>query len=216
MTLRASTHLAAFEKTRNPVNFIRMALSVVGLAIFNLFMVVPAAVYAALLTSIYAVALALYIAGIAVTASGLAGANELVLDGPLRHVVIGDDDDAASDERTKITIDEMGVHVHQEKVPEKVEQGAAAGAHGDDQNVDADDEPRATAPVIKRAEAVAGRGVHISTDLDAGSRTTQTLFGLSMVVGAICLFLLCMVVTKYTVIVVKRYIEMNFSLLKGH
>ena len=70
--------------------------------------------------------------------------------------------------------------------------------------------------MLKRAEAVAGRGLHISTDLDAGARTTQTLFGLSMVVGAIFLFLLCLVVTKYTVIGIKRYIEMNFSLLKGH
>jgi uncharacterized membrane protein len=212
MTLRASTHLATFEKTRNPVNFVRMAVSVLGLAIFNLFMVVPAAVYAALLASVYACALALYIAGIAVTASGLAGANELVLDGPLRHVVIGDDDDAASDERTKITIDETGVHVHQEKVPESAEQAART----DDQAVEPDAELDATAPVLKRAEAVAGRGVQISTDLDAGSRTTQTFFGLAMVVGAIFLFLLCLVVTKYTVIVIKRYIEMNFSLLKGN
>jgi uncharacterized membrane protein len=212
MTLRASTHLAAFEKTRNPVNFVRLAMSVLGLAIFNLFMVVPAAVYAALLTAVYACALALYIAGIAITASGLAGANELVLDGPLRHIVIGDDDESASGERTKITIDEMGVRVRQEKVPEKVEEGAA---NADDQNVDPDAEPDVTAPVLKRAEAVAGHGVHISTDLDAGSRTTQTVFGLSMVIGAIFLFMLCMVVTKYTIIGIKRYIEMNFSLLKG-
>ena len=36
-----------------------------------------------------------------------------------------------------------------------------------------------------------------------------------MVLGGIVLFLLSLVVTKYTFIGIKRYVEMNFSLLKG-
>jgi uncharacterized membrane protein len=63
---------------------------------------------------------------------------------------------------------------------------------------------------------VAGRGLHISTSLDDGSRTTQSFFGLGMVLAGILLFLLGLVVTKYTFIGIKRYLEMNFSLLKGH
>jgi uncharacterized membrane protein len=207
MTLRASSHLSAFDQKRNPVNLVRLIVSTLGLLIFNLFMVVPAAVYAALLASIYACALAFYVAGIAITASGLSGANELVLNGPLSHFVISDDEDTESGMQTKVTIGETGVHVFQEKLPE-----APAGAvHTPDEDFDAD----ATPPVIKRAEEVAGRGIRISTDMDAGSRTTQTVFGLAMVVGAIILFLLSLVVTKYTFIGIKRYIQMNFSLLKG-
>jgi uncharacterized membrane protein len=189
MTLRASSHLSAFEQKRNPANLLRLVVSALGLAIFNLFMVVPAAVYASLLAAMYACALAFYVAGIAITASGLSGANELVLDGPLRHFVINDDEIGDSHTQTK------------EKAP--------------DGHPDADAEADPTPPVIKRAEAMAGRGIHISTDMDAGSRTTQTFFGLAMVVGAIILFLLSLVVTKYTVIAVKRYIQMNFSLLRG-
>ena len=34
--------------------------------------------------------------------------------------------------------------------------------------------------------------------------------------GAGLFFLLSLVVTKYTIVGLKRYIEMNFSLLKGH
>ena len=75
--------------------------------------------------------------------------------------------------------------------------------------------PGQTAQVIKRAEAVAGSGIHISTDMDAGSRTTQSVFGLAMVLGGIILFLLGLVVTKYTLIGIKRYVQMNVSLLKG-
>ena len=208
MTLRASSHLSAFEQKRNPFNLLRLVVSALGLAIFNLFMVAPAAVYASLLAAMYACALAFYVAGIAITASGLSGANELVLDGPLRHFIVTDDDPGTPDTQTKVTIGDTGVHVFQEKVPEP----PSGTAHAYDEDI----EPDATPPVIKRAEEVAGRGIRISTGMDAGSRTTQTVFGLSMVVGAIILFLLSLVVTKYTIIGIKRYIEMNFSLLRGN
>jgi uncharacterized membrane protein len=204
MTLRASSHLSAFEQKRNPANLLRLLVSALGLGIFNLFMVVPAIVYASLLASMYACALAFYVGGIAITASGLAGANELVLDGPLRHAIMSDQDADESDTQTRVTIGEDGVRVFQEKIPE---QHPAATASG---------EAEAAEPALRRAEAVAGRGIHISTSLDAGSRATQTFFGLSMVIGSICLFLLSLVVTKYTVIGIKRYVEMNYSLLKGH
>ena len=207
MTLRANSHLSAFQQKRNPYNLVRLLVSAFGLAIFNLFMVVPAIVYASLLAAMYACALAFYVAGIAITASGLSGANELVLDGPLRHFIISDDDASQSDTQTKVTIDDDGVRVFQEKIPDQHPARAIAGS--------AADSPDDAAPVIKRAEAVAGHGIRISTGMDAGSRTTQTLFGLSMVVGAIILFLLSLVVTKYTVVGIKRYIDMNFSLLKG-
>ena len=83
LTLRANTQRRAFEQKKTPVNLLRLLVSLAGLAIFNLFMVIPAAVYAALLATLYAVGLCFYLAGIAITASGLSGANELLLDGPL-------------------------------------------------------------------------------------------------------------------------------------
>ena len=119
----------------------------------------------------YACALAFYVAGIAITASGLSGANELVLDGPLRHFVISDDDDARSRTRqTKVTIDETGIASSRKRRPSRCRAPPQADSH--------DDGRRRRAPVIKRAEAVAGRGIRISTDMDADSRTTQTVFGL--------------------------------------
>jgi uncharacterized membrane protein len=223
MTLRASAHLSAFERKRNPANLLRLTVSALGLAIFNLFMVVPAIVYAALLTSMYACALAFYIAGIAITASGLSGANELVLDGPLRHFVMDADEIDDSNTQTKVVIADTGIRVFQEKAPGPHPGHPQPGRHpghpvaGEDADADIDADPDADTalPVIKRAEEMAGRGIRISTDMDARSRTTQTLFGLAMVVGAIILFLLSLVVTKYTVVAIKRYIQMNFSLLKG-
>jgi uncharacterized membrane protein len=214
MSLRANAHLSTFEQKRSPYNMVRLLVSALGLAVFNLFMVVPAVVYASLLATMYACALAFYVAGIAITASGLSGANELVLGGPLRQFIASHNDADRSRAQTKLRIDDEGVHVFEENSPDPLPAPAneASKARSD---ADPDEGEDAAAPVIKRAEAMAGHGIRISTGMDAGARTTQTLFGLSMVVGAIILFLLSLVVTKYTFVGIKRYIDMNFSLLKG-
>ena len=199
LTLRASTQRRAFEQKKTPVNLLRLLVSLAGLAIFNLFMVIPAAVYAALLATLYAVGLSFYLAGIAITASGLSGANELVLDGPLRHVFIHDDDGGERRE-TRITIGDTGIEVYHLPGPVKSEPEA----------------PGASSRMMERAEALAGGGIRISTDMDRDARTTQTVFGVGMLLGGIAIFLLSLVVTRYTLIGIKRYIAMNVSLLKGH
>jgi uncharacterized membrane protein len=206
MTLRANTHMRAFEEKKNPANFVRLMVAVIGLAIFNLFMVVPAIVYASLLASLYACGLALYLGGVAVTASGLAGASELVLDGPLRHFVINGSDDDGEPRQAKVTIDAMGVHVDENY------KGEEASASVD---VDVSEDTNRSERVIRGAESVAERGIKVYTDMDADSRATQTAVGLAMVLGGIVLFLLSLVVTRYTFIGIRRYIDMNLSLLKG-
>ena len=206
LTLRASTQRRAFEQKKTPVNLLRLLVSLAGLAIFNLFMVIPAAVYAALLATLYAVGLSFYLAGIAITASGLSGANELLLDGPLRYMLIHDDDGGEGDNQrqTRITIGDTGIEI--DHLPGPV--GTAADGRPSP--------PSPSSRVIERAEALAGSGIHIYTDLDQDARTTQTLFGMGMVLGGIALFLLSLVVTRYTLIGIRRYIAMNISLLKGH
>ena len=204
MTLRASVHLKAFEDKKNPANVLRVAVSAVGLAIFNLFMIVPALVYSALLFALYACALAFYLAGIATTASGLAGANELVLDWPSRFVTIDDD---GRGRQLRIEIGDRGIVVRQER-PELAEPLPRAD------RTDVDDR-RERSRAVRGAEALADSTLRISTDMDAESRTTQTLFGLGLVLGGIALFLLSLVITRYTFIGARRYVQMNRSLLNG-
>lgn len=205
MTLRANTHMRAFEEKRNPANFVRLMIAVLGLAIFNLFMVVPAIVYASLLATLYACSLALYLGGVAVTASGLAGASELVLDGPLRHFVINGRDDDGEPRQAKVTIDATGIHVDDNY----------KGEADADVDVDISGATNRSERVIRKAESVAEGGIRVYTDMDADSRATQTAVGLAMVVGGIILFLLSLVVSRYTVIGIRRYIDMNLSLLRG-
>jgi uncharacterized membrane protein len=217
MTLRANSYSAQFNspagpqsgaqfgpiaEKRSPATVLRVLVSGAGLAIFNLFMIVPAMVYSALLLSLYVAALAFYLGGIAITASGLAGNGDLLLDLPARYVNI-DADDPEGKRQIRVQIDETGINVHEE--------GASrSGTAGDEPGV------RDNSRLRRGAEVVAGNTLHITTDMDADSRTTQTLFGFGLVLGGIALFLLSLVVTRYTAIGIKRYVQMNFSLLKGH
>jgi len=218
MTLRANAHLQSFEQKKNPANFLRMAVAAVGLAIFNLFMVVPAMVYAALLAALYATGLAFYLGGAVVTASGLSGVNEIKFDGPFRHVFVDDirirDNDAL---KTKVEISEQGIHVSADR---DTNQGDASGSSAVMVGEPAVDEPqdnndKRSVRAIKRVESVASEGIVFSSDDDETSRATQTFVGIGMILGGIILLLLSLVITRYTFIGIKRYIEMNFSLLKG-
>ena len=182
LTLRANTHMHAFAEQKNPANLLRMLVSAIGLLIFNLFMVIPAAVVGSLLASLYLVAFAFYIAGIAVTASGLSGANELVLGGPLREVI----EEHAGDTGTQVSIGENGIEVRQER---------SDGSRGEDVASDA--------------------GVRISTGIDDASGATQTALGLASVLGGIVLFLVSLVLTRYAALGLRRYVQMNLSLLRG-
>jgi uncharacterized membrane protein len=207
MTLRANAHLSAFEHKKTPVNAARVVVSFIGLAIFNLFMVIPALVYGCLLAAVYASAFAFYIGGVALVASGLSGQNELALEGPLRHVIeftnarFDTEEEEQAAEGWRLAINSMGFQVSKDPVsPEAAAQ---------------DDNLSRSGRLLNRAEAVAGGDLHITTDFDNGARTSQSLIGFGMILGGIGLCLVSVVLTRYTMIGIKRYVAMNVSLLRG-
>jgi hypothetical protein len=68
---------------------------------------------------------------------------------------------------------------------------------------------------LEGAEAMAEGGVHITSELDNESRATQTVVGIGLVLLGIMLSLLSIVITRYSLIGLKRYLQMNASLLRG-
>jgi uncharacterized membrane protein len=206
MSLRANAHLGAFAQKKTPFNLARAMVSFIGLAIFNLFMVIPAMVYASLLGAIYISAFAFYIGGVALTASGLSGQNELALEGPLRHLMeftnshFDTQQEEADSQGWRVSINSTGVQVGKE-----------------DPDAPASDEESLSRSgrLLNRAEAVAAGDVHITTDFDSGARATQSAIGLGLILGGIGLCLISVVLTRYTVIGLKRYAAMNVSLLRG-
>ncbi|MCG2584663.1 DUF1700 domain-containing protein [Massilia sp. TS11] len=197
MTLRASSHLSDLQKKPRPINPLRMLVSAVGLAIFNLFMVVPGMVYASLVAALYACAIGFYACGIVVTASGLAAVNHVVINTPLHYVISDDESERVGSTQTHVSISSEGVHIS----PVPVEE------------VQENDPGRSR--VFDRAERTAIGPVEISTELDPEARTTQTFVGFGLMIGGILLSLLSVVVTRYTLIGLKRYVEMNFNILRG-
>ena len=198
MTLRANVHLSAFENHKTPAALVRMLVSLVGLAIFNLIMVVPAMVFGSLLFALYVCALTFYLGGVAITASGLSGQNELALQGPLRQLIVHADSDGSDNEdamEARLSISSMGVQFFKE----------AESKSGDDP----------PAKLLDRAEALANGDLKVTNDFDAGSRTTQSIVGMGFVLAGIGLSLLSIVVTRHTVAALKRYVAMNISLLRG-
>jgi uncharacterized membrane protein len=209
MTLRANAHLGTMVERQRPVNVIRLMLSAVGLAIFNLFMLVPAAVLGALLTALYVCALCFYLSGVVVTASALAGNNEFVFNEPARHVIIDGRHVNTNDGNATIRIGPRGFEVHTEDTTK----ADRADRNRDRDRDGADDSNDDHGSVIRENQR--DGTIHIVTDMDAGSRTTQIAVGGGLVLGGIALVLLALVVTRYTSIGVKRYLQMNLSLLKG-
>ena len=219
MSLRASLHMQAFETKKNPANFVRMGFAAIGLLIFNLVMVVPAVVYAAVLASLYAVGLALYLYGVVITASGLSGATEVKLDGPFKNMVVHDEHDGERrdiERETKVAISGGNIQIYTEPVAGAVEKAALEETNKAASEVGGNGDGKRTMRALKRAEQVATIGVKFNTEMDEASRTTQTFFGLGLVLGGILMLLLSLVVTRYTLIAIRRYIEMNYSLLKGN
>ncbi len=218
MTLRASLHMQAFEAKKNPATFVRMGFAAIGLLIFNLVMVLPAMVYGAVLAGLYAFGLALYLYGVVITASGLSGVTEMKLDGPFNNHVLterykdGRTSRHETQRQTKVSISGGNIQIYTEPVGPVSEADAQAAAEADPER----DEERRALRALRRAEQIATIGIKFNADMDEASRTTQAAFGFGLVLAGILLLLLCLVITRYTLVAAKRYIEMNYSLLKGH
>jgi len=211
LTLRTNAHFAQLSHKPAPTSSVaRTVVSGFGLLVFNLFMLIPAAVFASLLMALYMSAFGVYVSGIAVTASGLAGSNELVLSAPLSRLEITNDDDP-SETQTRVSIGEHGIQVYEEPVPRPDLRPDASdgGSASDSEN------RHQRSRVLRGAEAVAERRIQITTDLDPDSRTTQVVLGCGLILGGIALFLLSLVFSKYTIAGIRRYVNMNMSLLKG-
>lgn len=100
---------------RGPASALRMFFSLIGLMVFNLFLIGPAIAYAGLLIAAFAISLTCYLGGVAVTGASLTGINQVSLAGPLKHVSFDEPDEVADmhhhDGRTRVNIGEAGVHV---------------------------------------------------------------------------------------------------------
>jgi uncharacterized membrane protein len=184
---------AKADRQHGVAKAVRVFVSSLGLLVFNTFMVIPAMIYSFLLLMFYMVAIACYFGGIVLTASSLSGVNDMTFRLPFEQVVVesGGAHGMAAERhagRVRVDINDDGI---------RVEDGGDRVAAGGDPSV-----------IVRHgseALVVADR---------SELRSLKAWHGAGIVLGGVLLLLLSALITKYTWIGMKRYVQMNISLLR--
>lgn len=114
--------------SNGPTRAARGVFSLIGLMVFNVFLILPALAYAGLLVAAFAVSLACYGGGIVLTGASLSGVTELSLNEPFHHVHVGRPVHLASnDDHTLVKIGPAGIHVETGDGVLHVEPSSGAG-----------------------------------------------------------------------------------------
>ncbi|MDO9192089.1 MAG: DUF1700 domain-containing protein, partial [Undibacterium sp.] len=82
---RASLRYQDLKKNVNPTNVASLLVALLGVLVFNLFMIIPAIVYSTMLFATYLGSLAFYVVGIVMTATVLSGVPQINLSIPSHH-----------------------------------------------------------------------------------------------------------------------------------
>jgi len=203
----------------------RVLVSGLGLTVFNLFMIIPAIVYASILFALWMSGIAVYFAGIAFTASSLAGVDELTFKTPFERIVIEDGHSRHVEtfDRFQVSINESGIQVRNIDAEEREEAEEAAetppaAAEGTPAPSSAASSASATpadAAHPQTATPTERKGVKmVLLEDERSQRTERSLRGVLLVFGGILLLLLSGVITRYTWIGLKKYLKMNVSVLR--
>lgn len=189
---RASLRFQNAKKNVNPGNLAHLLVALLGVLVFNLFMILPAMFYSVILFASYLSSLALYFVGIVMLAASLSGVQQMQIDLPVHrtgYVQEANAEHAGSNVRVEIS--EQGIVVD------------------DDADVE-------SALVREQDLQVDRKPDHKVVHIHIANQLTQVDFwhGLGFLLGGIALFLLCLCMTRYSFIGFKNYLRWNLSLLR--
>ncbi len=158
----------------------RKLFAIVGLGMFNLFMLIPTMVFCSLLFASFISSMAFLVSGSAITAASLANVNQITLNSPKTgNPNNPNNPNTRSPGVVKITKDGIAV-----ENPDKI----------DDANI-------STRPF---------KWIHFGKLLEP-----STPVGIGLILASILLMLLNLVIVNYSFIGLKRYLAMNYSLIKN-
>ena len=206
---RASTRYQELKQKASPSNFASLFVALIGVAVFNPFMVIPAIFYSAVLFVSYLGSLALYGVGIAITAGALSGVPQMTFKIPTHQYHQLDDqmdeDFSALNGHVRVEISPTGINVN-------TEDGVVIPV--------AEHKAPASAPAVASApssSAAKGKTEQSYFDVQISNHLTRVdvFRGLGFLLGGIALFMLCLVMTKYTFIGFRKYLRWNVSLLRS-
>jgi hypothetical protein len=177
--------------------------------VFNLFMVIPAAIYGVILAALYVAGLGVYFAGILMTAGSLAGVDDVTFRVPFesmmsQHPAARIVDHLDRGGHVRLTIDDNGILITPADEDSTYADDVTAPA--------ASTRGSASAATAASSSASASKIIIEEQDEDHAMRTVRSI---AIILGGIALLLFCGVVTRYTWIGLKRYVQMNISTLRN-
>lgn len=191
---RAQLRFQTLKDNVRPGNLAGLLVALLGVLVFNLLMMLPAITYAALLFSAYLGSLGFYVAGIVITSISLSGVPQVNFDLPPHHgadvtVQIGP---------SGIVLDET-IRSSDNSSASSVASAAASNSasnNASDSDALADEHTRAQVTIKNHLEY------------------KYLWHGVALLLCGIALFMLCLLMTKYTFIGFKNYLRWNLSLLR--
>lgn len=223
---RAALESKVLKQDKGPARFVRKFFSLIGLTVFNLFLVIPAIVYSALLFASFMIALACYGGGIVTTAASLAGVSEISLDQPSDTVVFKQTPvekanapaASASASANQITTAESNAFQLKDgnSIVKVGPDGIRISEDGD--NLEIAEGKRGTnidMPGLHIRSPQHSRSIFFGSDDVSDSRPAQASIGICLILAGILAFLLCLTIGKYTMIGILRLAQMELSVLKS-
>lgn len=195
---RASLRYQELKKNATPTNLASLFVALIGVLVFNFFMIIPAILYSALLFASYLSSLVFYLVGIVITATVLSGVPQINLNIPSHHYqrINGVESEHFSDyhDNVRVEISSSGISV--------------------DHDGDAPVASSAASTVISSTDNVVVDDSAIHVRVGNHLKSIHVLNGLGFLLGGIALFMLSLFMTKYTFIGFKNYLRWNVSLLR--
>lgn len=209
---RASLRYQELKKNASPGNLASLLVALLGVLVFNFFMIIPAIAYSSLLFAAYLSSLVFYFVGIVVTATVLSGVPQINLHLPTHHTqsidgVITQDIPSRHHGNIRVDITPKGIMVNDENEDDAVNHAPESTAASNTASTAASG---VATPVDKTAAGDAA--VHVSIDNHLSK--IHLLNGLGFLLAGIALFMLSLFMTKYTFIGFKKYLRWNLSLLR--
>jgi len=167
----------------------RVGMSGLGLVVMDFFLLIPGAIYLALMIALYAGSLAVYLSGIFVSASSLAGVN--YIDVPAYYLM--------NDHSVKGT-------THLDIGSVEIESTDISAEHGADKKTQSDGNSADHPPHFLR-----DKGFHIATHIGRGSLWK----GVSSTLAGMMLLVLCLLATRFTFGLLRQFVAWHFSVLKN-
>lgn len=187
---RAALRYQKLKTNVSPAKFAGLLVAFLGLLVFNFLMLLPAIIYSGLLFSAYIASLFMYVAGIAITAASLAGVPQI-------HFELSD---------ARYFVQELADMHNKSAVKVDI---SAAGMIIDGLNAESDASQEVSVASQHEPRSV----LHVS--IGDHLNDAQLSQGLGLILASICLWMLSLCMTRYSLIGIKRYLGWNFSLLQS-